>query len=154
MNKSILLLTAIAGFMAACQSKTSEEKIDSLAKSPDTVSSQSKACYAYIKNRDTVTLSYTIAGNTIAGELSNNLFEKDKNSGQINGTIKGDTILADYTAKGEGVISVRQVAFLKKGNQLLQGYGDTEEKGGKMIFTNPHTLKFVDAVALTTTVCK
>ncbi|SEA11442.1 hypothetical protein [Pedobacter hartonius] len=154
MNKSILLLTAIAGFLTACQNKTSEEQVDSLAKSPDTVPSQSKACYAYIKDRDTVSLSYTIAGNAIAGEFSNNLFEKDKNSGEINGIIKGDTILADYTAKGEGVTSVRQVAFLKKGTQLLQGYGDTKEEGGKLVFTKPHDLKFISAVALTASDCK
>jgi hypothetical protein len=154
MNKSILLLSTIAVLFAACQSKTTEEKIDSLAKSPDTVVSASKACYAYMKNRDTVTLSYTIAGNTIAGELSNNLFEKDKNSGQINGIIKGDTIIADYTAKGEGVTSVRQVAFLKKGDQLLEGYGDTEEKDGKMVFRKINQLKFVDAIGMTEVDCK
>lgn len=154
MNRSILILSAAAMIAAACQSKTTEEKIDSLAKSPDTVSSQSKACYAYTKNRDTVTLSYTIAGNTIAGEFSNNLFEKDKNSGQINGMIKGDTIIADYTAKGEGVTSIRQVAFLKKGDQLLEGYGDTEEKDGKMVFTKIHELKFVSAIGLTAVDCK
>ncbi|CAM4158016.1 hypothetical protein SAMN06265348_105177 [Pedobacter westerhofensis] len=154
MNKSILSIGMIAVFMAACQSKTPEEKIDSLAKSPDTVAAQSKACYAYIKNRDTVTLSYTIAGNNIAGEFSNNLFEKDKNSGQINGIIKGDTIIADYTAKGEGVTSVRQVAFLKKGDQLLEGYGDTREENGKMVFTKVHELKFVSAIGLTAVECK
>jgi hypothetical protein len=154
MNKAFLLLSIAAGFMAACQSKTTEEKIDSIAKSPDTVVPASKACYAYMKNRDTVTLSYTIAGNTIAGELSNNLFEKDKNSGQINGIIKGDTIIADYAAKGEGVTSVRQVAFLKKGDQLLEGYGDTEQKNGKMVFKKLQDLKFVNAIGLSAVDCK
>jgi hypothetical protein len=154
MNRSILILSAAAFIAVACQSKTTEEKIDSLAKSPDTVASQSKACYAYRKNRDTVTLSYTVAGNTIAGEFSNNLFEKDKNSGQINGIIKGDTIIADYTAKGEGVTSVRQVVFLKKGDQLLEGYGDTEEKDGKMVFRKINELKFINAVGMTVVDCK
>ncbi|MCX2479039.1 hypothetical protein OQY15_08040 [Pedobacter sp. MC2016-15] len=154
MKKLIVLFGGLAVCMAACQSKTTEEKIDSLATAPDTAVSSSKACYASMKNRDTVTLSYTKAGNTIAGEFSNNLFEKDKNSGQINGIIKGDTIIADYTAKGEGVTSVRQVVFLKKGDQLLEGYGDTEEKDGKMVFKQISSLKFISAVGLTAVDCK
>jgi len=140
--------------MAACQSKTTEQKIDSLAKLPDTTVTQSKSCFAHTKNRDTVTLSFTTAGNTIAGEMSNRLWEKDMNSGKINGIIKGDTIIADYHASGEGVTSVRQVVFLKKGDQLLEGYGDTEEKDGKMVFKNIGKLKFVDAIGLAAVACK
>ena len=154
MKKSILLLTVLAGCLAACQNKTPEQKIDSLANQPDTVAAKSRACYASIKGKDTVTLSYMIAGNTIAGKMNYTLFEKDRNSGTINGTVKGDTIIADYTFTSEGRTSVRQVAFLKKGDQLLEGYGPTEEKGGKIVFTNPAGLKYVDAVTLKVTDCK
>lgn len=148
------MMTAATVILASCQTKTTEETIDSLANSPDTTVADGKLCYIYINKRDTVSLSYTKAGNSIAGELSNNLFEKDKNSGHINGIVKGDTIIADYTAQGEGVTSVRQVAFLKKGDQLLQGYGDTKDKDGKMVFVNEHKLTFIDALALTATNCK
>jgi len=154
MKRSIILFTALAGLISACQNKTAEQTADSLATSPDTVNKDSKACYVYIKNRDTVSLSYTLAGNAIAGQLSYNLFEKDKNSGTIAGVIKGDTILADYTALGEGTTSVRQVAFLKKGDQLLEGYGDSEDKGGKTVFKDLHALKFGGSIDLSATDCK
>lgn len=154
MKKSIVLLTVLAGCLAACQNKTPEQKIDSLANQPDTVAAKSRVCYASFKSKDTITLSYTIAGNAIAGKLNYAIFEKDRNTGTIAGLIKGDTIIADYTFSSEGKTSVRQVVFLKKGDQLLEGYGPTEEKDGKIVFTDPAGLKYVDALSLKLTDCK
>jgi hypothetical protein len=154
MRKSILLLAAVAGCFAACQNTSTEQKIDSLATPPDTSKASGQACYAYIKNRDTVSLTFTTAGHEIAGKLSYNLFEKDKNSGTVSGLIKGDTIIADYSATGEGMTYVAQVAFLKKGDQLLEGYGPSEEKNGKRVFTDLSALKFGQAIVLSATTCK
>ena len=154
MKKSILLFAAIALCFTACQNKGPEQKIDSLAKATDTGAVKTTACYAYIKNRDTVLLSFNTAGHTIAGSLSNNLFEKDKNSGTIAGLVKGDTIIADYTSTGEGMTSVIQVAFLRKGDQLLEGYAPTVEKNGKLVFTNINALKFGASLVLSAIPCK
>jgi len=153
MKKSILY-AAIAVCFTACQNRSPEQKIDSLAEATDTGTVKTKACYAYIKNRDTVLLSFNTAGHTIAGSLSNNLFEKDKNSGTIAGLIKGDTIIADYTATGEGMTSVTQVAFLRKGDQLLEGYAPTAEKNGKQVFTSISELKFGTSLVLFAIPCK
>jgi hypothetical protein len=145
MKRSILLLTVVAVFIAACQNKTPEQKIDSLATAPDTTA---------IKNKDTASLSFTKAGNAVTGQLDYNYFEKDKNSGTIAGVIKGDTILADYTFNAEGTSSVREVIFIKKGDQLAEGYGPMEEKGGKTVFTDKSQLKFGDYVILSPIECK
>ncbi len=85
MRKSILLLAGIAGIIAACQNKTTEQKADSLAKSPDTTAMESKVCYISLKNRDTVSLSLNQVQDAVTGELSYNLFEKDKNTGTVAG---------------------------------------------------------------------
>jgi len=154
MKKSILLFSALSCFFAACQQKTSEQKIDSLATSPDTAITATKTCYSYIYKKDTISLSFTKAGNAVAGELLYNLFEKDKNSGTIAGTIQGDTIIADYTFNSEGRSSVRQVAFLRKGDQLLEGYGPVTEKDDKMVFTDLKGLKYMDAITLKEIPCK
>lgn len=154
MKRYILVLTALAGCFAACQNKTTEQQIDSLAKAPDTTNAPGQACYAYVKNKDTVSLTFTTAGHEIAGKLSYNLYEKDKNSGTVSGMIKGDTIIADYNASGEGMTYVSQVVFLKKGDQLLEGYGPSEEKNGKRVFTNVAELKFGDAIVLSAIPCK
>ena len=154
MKKSILFLTALAGCIAACQNKSPEQKIDSMTNQPDTNITASKACYSYINGKDTVSLSYTTAGNAVAGKLNFNYFGKDRNTGTINGMIKGDTILADYTFNSEGKSSIRQVAFLKKDDKLLEGYGDTEEKDGKIAFKNVAGLKYIDALSLKAIPCK
>lgn len=154
MKNSILLIAAITGFISACQTKTTEQKIDSLATSPDTTLSTNKNCYAYIKNKDTVSLSLVKAGNAVTGMLDYNFYEKDKNTGTIAGLIRGDTILADYTFNAEGSSSVREVAFLKKGDQLVEGYGDMKEKEGKTVFTDVKTIKFGGVITLSTMPCK
>jgi len=154
MKRSIVLLTVIAGFIAACQNKTPEQRIDSLATAPDTTAMADKSCYAYIKNKDTVSLSLTKAGNAVTGELNYNFYEKDKNSGTIAGVIKGDTIIADYTFNSEGISSVREVIFIKKGDVLAEGYGPAEEKSGKTVFTDKTKLKFDDYIKLSPIPCK
>lgn len=154
MKKSILAIAAIAGFISACQTKTPEEKIDSLATAPDTAVTTNKTCYAYINNKDTVSLSLVKAGNSLTGMLDYNLYEKDKNTGTIAGLIKGDTIIADYTFNAEGTSSVREVAFIKKGDQLVEGYGDMKEKDGKTVFTDAKSLKFGGVITLTPIECK
>jgi len=73
---------------------------------------------------------------------------KDKNTGTLQGQVRGDTIFADYTFWSEGKQSVRQVAYLKKDNSLLEGYGDAQEQGGKMVFKNTGALNFGKGVVL------
>lgn len=150
MNRSILVLTALAGCIAACHSKSPEQKAGNTTSISTT---ETKESYQYINNKDTVALSYTVSGNAITGTLISVLAGANRTAGTIEGVIKGDTIIADYTMDPvhQEKTAVRQVAFLKKGGKLLEGYGDTGEKDGKIVFTNTANLKFVDAVALSST---
>ena len=68
--------------------------------------------------------------------------------------MRGDTLVADYTFNSEGIESVRQVAFLKKGDQLLEGYGDVEQKDNKTVFKNISTLSFGQSTIFNKTDCK
>ena len=67
--------------------------------------------------------------------------------------MNGDTLLADYTFQSEGTESVRQVAFLKKGDGFVEGYGDVEDQGGKMVFKNTAMLDFGSGTAFTKVPC-
>lgn len=111
-------------------------------------------CYLGVNNRDTVLLSLTIADKAVSGNLQYNFFEKDKNKGTFAGEMHGDTLLADYTFAAEGMQSIRQVIYLKKGNSLVEGYGEMEEKGNKMIFKNTGTIDFSKGIELKPTDCK
>jgi hypothetical protein len=83
-----------------------------------------------------------------------NLFGKDSNTGTIQGQIKGDTIFAEYTFLSEGRESVREIALLRKGNTLVEGYGEVKPVGNKMVFTSTSTLNFGNGVKLSKTNCQ
>ncbi|MEO6547450.1 MAG: hypothetical protein ABIN94_05600 [Ferruginibacter sp.] len=111
-------------------------------------------CYRYIKNKDTVSLTTIFINDSITGTLAYNLYEKDKNSGTIQGQMKGDLLIADYNFNSEGSLSTRQVAFKKSGNNLIEGYGEAVEDKGKSRFKNLDSLNFEHAVMLTEVACE
>ena len=100
------------------------------------------SCYQNINGKDTVLLSISGEAITVTGLLSYNYYEKDKSSGDIQGNMYGDTLIGEYSFQSEGTTSVREVAFLKRDDTFVEGYGDVEEKDGKMVFKNRSSLKF------------
>jgi len=151
----VLGLTAL--LMASCQggtAKKTQAKIDSTIVTNAKASPDSVQCYQYIKNRDTATLSLKTADNKVTGTLGYNLYEKDKNAGTIAGIVKGDTIIANYTFQSEGKTSVREVAFLKKGDQLTEGFGDVQEVKGETKFKGLNKLKFDGSMTFDKIDCK
>jgi hypothetical protein len=81
------------------------------------------------------------------------LKERDRNNGTLQGTIKGDTLIADYTFSSEGMVSVRQVAFLKQQEGLREGFGELKQKNNQWVFANPRALQFTGFV-LTPAACE
>ncbi len=136
--KTQLILPALL-LTLGCTSEKTEQADDQ----PQTTEVQeTSACYASVTGADSVSLRLVNTNGDITGELTYNNQEKDDNRGTIMGQMHGDTLLADYTFISEGVESVRQVAFLKKGEGFVEGYGDAEERNGKMFFTNTAALDF------------
>jgi hypothetical protein len=156
MKKIALLLIGFAGLIFACQSnKTEQKENDTMALDTNVQAGTQQFCYSYIKDKDTATLKIMNSGTITTGELSYNLYEKDKNNGIVEGELHGDTLLAEYTFNSEGKESVRQVAFLKKGNQLLEGFGDVVEgKNGKMMFKDTSKLTFGQSIVFTKVDCQ
>ena len=110
-------------------------------------------CYLYTNTTDTISLQITINGHSVTGALNYSLHEKDRSQGVIQGEIRGDTLLADYEFKSESIVSLREVAFLKKDNGYAEGYGEAEEKDGKMMFKNVAELNYSNNVILKKTNC-
>jgi len=102
-------------------------------------------CYESVNGKDTVLLSLFSESEVITGSLIYNYYEKDKNKGTLHGNMHGDTLIANYIFMSEGKTSERQVAFLKQGNNFIEGYGDVEEQNGKMIFKNTSSLSFTSS---------
>ncbi|MEO6905026.1 MAG: hypothetical protein ABI148_01585 [Ginsengibacter sp.] len=105
-------------------------------------------CYHYIKNKDTVILKMRSANGLVTGTLIYNIYEKDKNTGTIEGKMNGKMLFADYTFNAEGTKSIRPVAFKKVENNFMEGYGETEEQNGKLSFKNKDSLSFEHSIIL------
>lgn len=161
MKPLILIGLALCGSVLSCQNTA--ENLDSLNGEKTQISQNNQAaaenntvtqnCYSYVKNKDTILLSTMESGSKITGNLEYNLDEKDRNTGSVAGIVRGDTLLLNYTFQSEGRQSVRQLAFLKQGNELIEGYADVEEKADTVVFKDPQTLKFSKAMVLEKTGC-
>jgi len=97
-------------------------------------------------SKDSIHLEITIVNTGVTGKLFYRIDGKDTNSGTLSGDLRGDTIIADYTFNSEGTSSVRQVAFLKNGDQLIEGFGPFEEIEGKIRFRSLSDLHFTGIV--------
>jgi len=142
MKKNLLILTALVTItVSSCKNETKNQESEILApEQADIIESDMNspeiACYRYISKKDTILLQMEKMNDEVAGTLSYNYFEKDKNDGTFEGKMIGDTLFANYTFNSEDAVSVREVVFVKKGNQLVEAFGDVEEVDGKIQFKN------------------
>lgn len=154
MKKILSILAIASASLAACQNNSGRKTANGNDSTSTNGKSSSKECYQYVLNRDTAYLSLDLEDEQVTGSLEYKLFEKDNNNGVIAGIVKGDTIIADYTFQSEGKTSTRQVALLKQGNQMIEGFGDIEEVEGKTIFKNTSKLTFDKSMVFKKTECK
>ncbi|MEO5681610.1 MAG: hypothetical protein ABIQ88_03160 [Chitinophagaceae bacterium] len=125
------------------------------AKEEVSASSSPMACYSYTAGKDTIILKTVDVKGFITGVLLYKLYQKDRNAGTIQGRMKNDMLIADYTFMSEGVTSVRQVAFKKVGHTFIEGYGKvTAMQNEKSVFVNPDSLNFNNAMALKKVDCE
>jgi hypothetical protein len=154
MKPSLMIYLAAAALFSACQDNSKIKTGETVTAEKINEATPEQKCYRYVKDRDTVSLSLLQTDDALKGELSYNLFEKDKSRGKVSGKMSGDTIMLVYNFAAEGTVSVREVAFLKKGNKLIEGFGAVEEKDGSVVFKDHQQLKYnEDGVALTKTDC-
>ncbi|MES2546025.1 MAG: hypothetical protein V4548_14165 [Bacteroidota bacterium] len=153
MKKTIILMFILA-IIISCNKKPIVVEDTSVPQKNEAKQIQNEMCYEGILNKDTVAMSLKMEGDKVFGTLTYNYFEKDKNTGTINGIMKGDSLIADYTFNSEGKTSIRQVIFFKKGNTLTEGYGEIiDNNNGKSVFKNLEKIKFDAKIILTTKKC-
>ncbi len=150
MKTYIVLFVIVAGFGINACKPTPTEKTE-LTDIKDSVKSTSE-CYAY-HNVDTIMLHLNVVDKAVTGELVYKYNEKDMNQGLLNGVLKGDTIIADYTFNSEGKESVREVAFLRKGVDFVEGHGEMKEEGVKLSFKSLKTVTFGNDMLLRKSDC-
>jgi len=153
MRTQILVSLIFLAVMISCKKAETTDAVFTPENEASVAEITGKGCYEFIKGKDTVTLSLVQNSNNVNGELDYHWAEKDRNRGTISGIFIGDTLFADYTFMSEGLTSVREIAFVKKGNSLVEGFGDVVEKDRKQVFTNPKKLNFDGGILLIKTDC-
>ncbi|MFV5695758.1 hypothetical protein ACM55G_10015 [Flavobacterium sp. LB3P122] len=154
MKKVIVLGVVFISILVSCK----KEKEEAPAASEKKVVEEhvSEECYRVVLKKDTISMTLNVKGDQLtSGKLSYNFYEKDKSFGTLVGKIKGDTLFADYAFMSEGVATVREVVFLKKGNTYVEGFGDlVDDYTGKVTFKDAAQLKFEGNVVLSKVDCK
>lgn len=147
-NISIIVLSLV--IFASCNT---EKKQESTTKT-EVKTTKTETCYQHTKDSSTIKLNVTINDNMVTGNLSYDYYQKDKSRGTIKGELKSDTLFANYTFMSEGIESVREVVFIKTINGWVEGYGEVDDKDGKVIFKNRNKITFDNNVVLKETACK
>lgn len=149
MKKNILLFGMLCAFLVSCGDKKSgdtmsgqdETTVTPTPEAPLTVTE----CYEMIKNKDTIQMTLKVTNGIAQGELIYKLNEKDSNTGTFTGTMEKDTLRAEYSFQSEGVMSIREVAFVRNTERdtvFVEGFGEVTMKGDTQHFKNPKQLKF------------
>jgi hypothetical protein len=155
MKKLFIIAIGMIAFVS-CGKKEEEKKVvtEQQMEQPE-ITVQDKECYLWTsKGKDTIKMSIITAnGGNVVGDLEYNFFEKDGSVGKVSGMAKGDTIYATYDFQSEGMQSTRESVFLRKGNTLIEGFGEVETKGSNQIFKDKKALKFDGSVTLNKVDC-
>ncbi len=154
MKKIFALIVIFALFTSCEKNKKETPETAQPDPAPPVVEAELKECFLYAANRDTVTMTLTRNADNASGEMQYNLFEKDGNFGTFSGTFIGDTLYADYTFESEGMTSVREAVFLRKGDKMFQGDGEIIITGDKVTYRNPKALSFGNSIVLEKVKCK
>lgn len=141
MNQFLSLLAIFIFFLISCKEAQKTEAV-TMAQEVTEEPVIAGDCYLVVSGQDSVLMQIVIENTSAAGQLHYRFTEKDKSGGTLFGAMMGDTLIADYKFISEGVESEREVAFLRRGNDFIEGYGESEEREGRTVFKNVAGLRF------------
>ena len=165
MKKSFLILSGTLFLTISCskndgkQTNVENRKPDTLAiaEDPNQISENENVenCYMNVVAKDSTFLSYKIANGNVSGKLKYKNFEKDSSSGDISGTVSGDTLKINYKFSSEGSMSEREIYFLQDSGVLLEGIGKyAETNTNKAVYESTKSINFTKGQRLNPADCK
>lgn len=146
--KNILIIIFVSLSVIACKNEAdTDESTSNMEKSELEIT-----CYSYASTRDTINMKIEKLAENVSGTLDIAYTEKDKNSGTFLGKMKGDTLSALYTFNSEGMQTTREIIFLVKKEQLLEGHGPLNAEGTH--FENRNSITFSTQMPLALVQCE
>lgn len=152
--KTLFFLLCITTACTNCNNNTAKKEASGEAKADipgKTASLLQTGCYSYFDGSNAVNFEIIAQGEDIAGTLTYALDGKDANTGTFKGQLSGDKLSGIYIFLSEGVESTREVAFLVKNNQLIEGYGELNEAGNA--FKDKNAISYSSVMPLIKTDC-
>lgn len=152
--KKLIILSLLAICITSCKNNTkkqgtTEEKDVMTTEEPSAL--LETGCYSYNANNSAIHMEIISLENGVTGKLNYALAEKDSNSGTFNGELSDDKLIGEYTFMSEGIESKREVAFMVKDNQLIEGYGEINEIG--TAFKDKTNINYTSTMPLSKTDC-
>ncbi|HDZ04557.1 hypothetical protein LCGC14_0079630 [marine sediment metagenome] len=155
MRKLALVALAFITIVACKNNTKTEKKSVTKEEKPNEKSTKKtildKGCYEYNSNDNTIKMEITEVNENVTGNLNIAYAEKDANQGTFVGNLNDDKLFGTYTFNAEGKESSREIAFLVKGNQLIEGFGELNDNGTK--FKDVNTIKYNSSIHLTKVDC-
>lgn len=147
--------TAIAFviLLSACNQAGTSGKNDSAAVQ-NTPEGAVASCYSKITGRDTIKLSLVVEEEKVNGTLEYNIYEKDKNTGVIAGTLHDNILRATYEFQSEGIKSSRNVVFKIMGEQAYEAQADSLTTDGLPVFSSDNALLKFEPSPFKKTACE
>lgn len=152
--KKFIILSLIALTMANCKNNKESKGLVEETKPVVTEKPASllqTGCYTYNADNNSINFEITSVGEEITGALTYALDGKDTNTGTFKGQLSGNKLVGIYTFGSEGVESTREVAFMIKDDQLIEGYGELNESGNA--FKDKNSISYTSTMPLTKTDC-
>ncbi|MBO9151985.1 hypothetical protein ACFOTA_07190 [Chitinophaga sp. GCM10012297] len=144
MRTTVLAIITCAAVVSACNSSGSKQPGDSVSTAEAVKAGEAgAACYQKVVGKDTFHLQLIVNEDKANGVLDYNFFEKDKNSGVIDGTLSDNILRATYHFQSEGQTSDRPVVFKVMGQQVYEALADNFDANGVPVFNADNSqLKF------------
>lgn len=113
-------------------------------------------CYTAYSGSDSASLSLRDQYERVEGNLSLYFAGKDNLTGKIRGNFTGDTLFADYTYRlgGKNTYYKNEIAFLRRGNKLYQGYGEITSTYGMSHLNRKLPINFSKGFVFSPSNCK
>jgi hypothetical protein len=108
-------------------------------------------CYTYEDNSNRINLEITKIDNPVEGNLTFDLAGKSQITGVFNGEFKERILYGTYTFQSDSQNNKKDMIFMLKGNQLIEGQGGLNKSGTK--FNEAKKVSYDSKMPLTKTNC-
>lgn len=154
--KKVIILSLTFLTIIACRNNTkiASQKVtkeENTAKEAFKKSILEIGCYEYNNDGNVIKMEITEMDNNVNGTLNIAYAQKDASQGKFIGILNDDKLMGTYTFNSEGLESSREMVFLVKDDQLIEGYGELNENGTK--FKDVNTIKYTALMPLTKVDC-